>query len=594
MLVHRLLAGGRASGAYWAMPTQATANAMYARQADAIACLFDNVGDTLPSLTLGHGQSRLHAAYRRTVVRNPDDARETLEFDEPAERENAAAACAAFLADDRRASLLADVGVGTVDQALLGVLPSRFATLRLFALAEKVLVLDEVHAFDAYMSTELKQLLRFHAALGGSAVLLSATLSEPERRELENVWRTQTRFAPAAASTSDVSPYPMATIVNACSGDTAVFSPASASVARRITPVRLVHDEGEAVRHLLDTTEAGAAGVWIRNTVDECLRAADVIASAGRTPIVFHARFAQGDRQRIEHEVMARFGVESTPADRSGAILIATQVVEQSLDLDFDVMVSDLAPIDLLIQRAGRLWRHRRGMRTVASPELLVLCPSVAQEPNASWPDPLLRNTRYVYDSPGVMWRTALALRECAMIDSPHNIRALIERVYERDEVPEVLRRADLESQGKEYGAVAMADTHVLRLTDGYAAGTVWSDDLRARTRLGEDQVPVRLARVAGDRLVPWISDTTIPEWQRWSLSEVKLSAKRVAWDATCAPEWQSQVETVRAAWSRFEQRTPVVVLQKSDDARYSGTLVRSGKTITLEYDEKTGASFVK
>src|SRR5690606_36619145 len=96
--------------------------------------------------------------------------------------------CSAFLADDRRLSLLADVGSGTVDQAFLGVMPSKCNTVRLFGLSEKVLVIDEAHAFDAYMQEERFALLRFHGALGGSAIVLSATLTQKQRKAIVDAW----------------------------------------------------------------------------------------------------------------------------------------------------------------------------------------------------------------------------------------------------------------------------------------------------------------------------------------------------------------------------------------------------------------------
>lgn len=135
MLVHRLMAEGRASGAYWAMPTQATANAMYERQAKALDRLFVDDADPKPSLVLSHGQQRLHEQFRATVLDAPgrdspaDNPEARLRTSDP-ETMPGAAACAAFLADDRRAALLADIGAGTVDQALLGILPSKFNAVR--------------------------------------------------------------------------------------------------------------------------------------------------------------------------------------------------------------------------------------------------------------------------------------------------------------------------------------------------------------------------------------------------------------------------------------------------------------------------------
>src|SRR5690606_35701801 len=137
-----------------------------------------DAADPKPSLVLAHGQQRLHQAFQDTVLRGVSVLNVPSAGVAPAAGDDieSTVACAAFLADDRRAALLADVGAGTIDQALLGALPSRFNTVRLFGLGDKVLVVDEAHAYDPYMSTELQALLRFQAALGGCAVVLSATL----------------------------------------------------------------------------------------------------------------------------------------------------------------------------------------------------------------------------------------------------------------------------------------------------------------------------------------------------------------------------------------------------------------------------------
>ncbi len=603
MLVHRLMASGRASGAYWAMPTQATANAMYDRQRDAISALFAPNAGRWPSLTLGHGQAKLHDGYRDTVIRDPGESVDPEWADSRNGDDASAVACAAFLADDRRAALLADIGAGTVDQTLLGVLPSRFNAVRLFALAEKVLVLDEVHAFDAYMATEVAHLLRFHASLGGSAVLLSATLPEPRRRELERAWNRGGRDD-LSASEDDAndergeltSPYPLATLATV--GDEAVlrFTPDAAAWTVRSVQTRIVSTFDEALEYVVGAASQGAAVVWIRNTVDECLRAAATIETRGGAPLVFHARFAQGDRQRIEADVMRRFGRESTPEARLGSILIATQVVEQSLDLDFDAMVSDLAPIDLLIQRAGRLRRHSRSAaeRPEGIPhELLVLSPDGVREVTRDWLNDILPNTRYVYPNLGVLWRTLRALREAGTLDAPANLRALIRCVYECEDVPDVLQAAANAATGSEFADQAIADYTVLDLGKGYCAGRAWTDDLRAKTRLGEEQVAVRIARGQDGRLAPWFGDEGLVEWKRWLLSEVKLSAKRVCWDATPSGPWRDQIETLRAGWHRFEQKIPVLVLESDSDGWTGSLQSASGrKEVRIHYSAVRGIQY--
>jgi CRISPR-associated endonuclease/helicase Cas3 len=339
---------------------------MYTRQADAIDTLYVHGGVEKPSLVLAHGQQKLHHTFRSTVLREETQADDRPPGAVPARDGNddeldSSVACPAFLADDRRAALLADVGVGTVDQAILGVLPSRFNTMRLVGLCEKVLIVDEAHAYDAYMGVEIQELLRFHAAFGGSAVILSATLSAKQRRSIVEAWADGVagggRLVTFGGGLVPVSSeYPLATTVSAAGLHEEKIE--TASWSHRSVGVRLVHDIEHAIAHVLDAQARGGAVAWVRNTVDDCLDAAAQLSARGVDVLVFHARFAQGDRQDREAEVMRLFGRKARAEERRGRVLVATQVIEQSLDLDFDAMVSDLAPIDLLVQRAGRLWRH--------------------------------------------------------------------------------------------------------------------------------------------------------------------------------------------------------------------------------------------
>jgi len=132
-------------------------------------------------------------------------------------------------------------------------------------------------------------------------------------------------------------------------------------------------DLAEMLRQSL--ANGGCAAV-IRNTVglaqETYLRLRDALNHNGITVELFHARFPFGRRMDIETAVLRRFGKESGPVERDMRVLVATQVVEQSLDLDFDVMISDVAPVDLVLQRAGRLHRHARGLRPEGVTEPLV------------------------------------------------------------------------------------------------------------------------------------------------------------------------------------------------------------------------------
>lgn len=605
MLVHRLMVDGRAAGAYWAMPTQATANAMYERQADTVNALFDvTLGGARPSVALAHGQTRLHDGFRATVLRADDERLDAGTSREPGFP--ASAACAAFLADDRRAALLADVGAGTVDQALLGALPSRFNTVRLFGMADKVLVFDEAHAYDAYMGVEVQQLLRFQAALGGSAIVLSATLSREQRETFANAWREGLEDGKRrVALFADLPPlvqsmdYPLATIVSRNGVDEERVE--AAEWSRRRVPVRLVHEVGDALTHVVESARRGAAVAWIRNTVEDCLTAAAEVRAQGLKPIVFHARFAQGDRQARERQVLELFGKGGSADGRRGAVLIASQVVEQSLDLDFDVLVTDLAPVDLLIQRAGRLWRHRE-LRTDQRPrdvvcELVVLSPPPVVEPAKDWLTAVLPKTARVYRHAGVLWRTARALAEAGAIETPTGLRAMIEAVYAGDDpLPEALLGASQLAEGEELGNASAATHATLELTDGYHGDLKgWVDDVKPMTRVGDQQTTVRLARVLADgQLAPWATADG-PTWKAWALSEVRLRASRVPWGSTVDVRYAAAIEVARAQWGRFEQEVVALPLLENAAApgTWDGAIMRSdGRVTHVRYNVSDGLAY--
>lgn len=598
VLIHRLMVSGRAGGAYWGMPTQATANAMYERQAEGIERLFADGSE--PTLILAHGQSALHAPFQLTIRRTPD---RELAADLGSGELSASAACTAFLAEDRRASLLADVGAGTVDQALLAILPSKYNAVRLAGLAEKVLVLDEVHAFDAYMGVEAERLLTFQAALGGSAVVLSATLPSAVRRRLIAAWDEGLRLGrprrrprlgePDPVEAPLAGEYPLATLVSA--EGALEFAKDAAATSRRVTRIALVHSFEEAGAWVLAAAAASGAVAWIRNTVDDCLRAASWLRNQGAAPIVFHARFAQGDRQEREAEVLRRFGPALDSPGRAGSIVVATQVIEQSLDLDFDAMVTDLAPMDLVIQRAGRFRRHAGRSRPAGVPEeLVVYCPAVAGTPQKDWLAGDFTGTAQVYKDPLILWRTARLLAEHLELRVPEGLRELVENCYAEETaydtaLHEALRLRSDEALAARFGDASTAHDWVLPLTRGYTGEfQAWLSDTRVPTRLGDAQTTLRLARLEGGRVRPWV--THEQEWRGWALSEVKVRAWKVAPDAKPDPRFAKVIAAARGAWGEYEQDIPVLVLEPSGDNLWSGAVLdKRGKRVEVVYSREDG-----
>ncbi len=406
-LAHRIGALRGSDALYYALPTMATSNQMFAR-------LNDHLGERLRLSVrsrLVHGQ-----AYLLQDDADPHPYRDEEEKGEPA--------MVSWFAPLKRA-LLAPFGVGTVDQAELAVLNVRHVALRCAGLAGKVVILDEVHAYDVYMTTIISRLLTWLRAVGASVIVLSATLPISRRRALLEAWEGK------AVEPANEDAYPRLEAVSA--GDRHVASPPAYQKQRPITLRWLDVGRGASTAEdaaqakaawLLEQLTGGGCACWITNTVaqaQDLLSALRQQAPDSLPLTLLHSRFPVAQREGLEGEIKTRYGPKS-PERRSG-IVVGTQVLEQSLDLDFDLMVSDLAPIDLLLQRAGRLHRHERPARPIAEPTLWVYAPTL---PDGSAD---LGVDAVIY-SEYVLRRTLRALAGREVLRLPDDYRPLIEAVY--------------------------------------------------------------------------------------------------------------------------------------------------------------------
>lgn len=432
------------------------------------------------------------------------------------------------------------------------------------------------------MQEELRGLLRFQAALGGSAIVLSATLPQAQRRALVDA------FVEGRGGDLVSAAYPLATVAGGAAAAEYPIAARPATVRR--VGVRRLPDRA-SVFDAIAAAPAEAAIAWVRNTVDDAIEAAEALRQQGRDVTLFHARFAMVDRLAVEREVLARFGKKAR--DKRRGIVVATQVIEQSLDLDFDMMVSDLAPIDLLIQRAGRLWRHARGERPVAGPDLLVLSPDPVVAPRADWLRALLPGTEAVYRDPALLWRSARTLFAAGAIVTPADIRALIEPVYAKEaDVPAALQGSSDRAAGQDAAAAGIGRTNVLKPGDGYCRrNDGWEDDVRTPTRLSAGQVTVRLARVENGRVVPWAAAD--PLARAWALSEVSVRANRLG-TPVLDPALAILVEHAKADWPRHLREMPVLVLSPvADDWWEAGVRRADGLVGRVRYRRDHGVSFI-
>lgn len=582
LLAARLMAANRSSGIYTALPTMATANGLFDRLERCYEKLF--LKTDKPSLALVHSRSDLREAFRDITLK---EAEVTESYGNEA---SASANCSAWLQDDNRKAFLAEVGVGTVDQALLSILPTRFQALRMFGLARKVLILDEVHAYDAFVGQEIEGLIRWQTSQGGSIILLSATLPLSVRERL-------VRAFAGGLGTTLTSPqeraYPLVTVA---SPDGCWTVPLSANSARaRQLPVRFLPDPETALGVIEEAAKQGKAVAYIRNTVDDVLDAHGALLTRGVAASVFHARMALQDRFQREGEVVGRFGKKSNTEDRRGQVLVASQVIEQSLDLDFDVMVSDLAPMDLLIQRAGRLWRHMRDRQ--GEPELLVVGPEPSADVKRDWYSAVFPRAQWVYSDHGLLWLTADILLRTGKIASPHGVRELIEAVYNDeayDQIPTALQDSSNQKAGKDSSHRALAHRQLLAPHMGYVSYGPWESDERAETRLSEHpRTVLRLGIVRDGQIVPYARIGNQGLHHAWTLSEVQVSARRAAEEAI-PPEYAAMAAQAKAAWGRFDDaKLLVLMFPDANGGCLTGTVRdRQGRDQVIQYSAARGLEF--
>lgn len=416
---------GFAHGMYVAMPTQATGNAMFKRVLDDYLKQRGHRGKL--NLQLVHGDALLAQMEQVEEGEVPEFSPRCIGDDGDVEAQSW------FTAKKR--PLLAPFGVGTIDQSLLSVLQTKHWFVRLFGLAGKVVIFDEVHAYDAYMSTILERLLHWLAEVDCTVILLSATLPDAKRRTLVKAY--------SGRDDVEYKRYPRVTLARPrhYPNAQAESSPVSHDIQMEephTVDVRFFSTDLHTLDGILDQQlEHGGCAAVICNTVNRSIEVYKHLRETlkGTECLLFHARTLRMWRREREEEVLLKFGkgekrsdgTYANPNRPARAVLVATQVIEQSLDLDFDLMVSEIAPVDLLLQRSGRLHRHKRDRPAgLGAPQFIVLCVAEASGPP---PESFGKSIESVYDR-CILLRTWLALRARDEVEVPTEIEELVEAVY--------------------------------------------------------------------------------------------------------------------------------------------------------------------
>lgn len=483
-------------GIYFALPTMATSDQMFGRVAEFLRCRFNGSGEFV-NLMLQHGHASLLDEFADSVNRFRD-VQENLKnlFPDDESRLDIANIAAAEWFTYRKRGLLAPFGVGTIDQILFAALQTKHVFVRLFGLAHRTIIIDEVHAYDAYMTTLLERLLEWLAALGSPVIILSATLPKDRRSALIKAYLKgcgKIGRNDILTPTGDADEYPRISYALANNSEKSFTVRQIETSPENTRTLRIAwKDDGSFVENLKENLADGGSAAIICNTVGRAQEIFDLLkaddffagsASDGRPKLdLLHARFRFIDRQEREKRALLRFGKAGSkvPFTENGkkaehevvrpdtAVLVSTQIIEQSLDLDFDLMVSELAPVDLLLQRSGRLQRHDRESENVPqdlkrppafrdaatggkSPTLWILDPpldengelKIISEGNQKG-TPDFGSSGLIYDK-HILLRTWLLLRDRDAINVPDDVENLIETVYGQGELPSNISDTEIE-----------------------------------------------------------------------------------------------------------------------------------------------------
>ncbi|MFI0350951.1 CRISPR-associated helicase Cas3' [Actinomadura sp. 9N407] len=520
-----------AGGVFVALPTMATSNAMFSRVLSWLDCLPDERPDAgARSVQLAHSKAALNEDFRALTWADHHSVR-GVQPDEEASEGAAAELVAHQWLRGRKKGMLASFGVGTIDQVLFMGLKSRHLALRHLALAGKVVVIDEVHAYDAYMSSYLDLVLSWLGVYGVPVVVLSATLPAGRRRELVEAYTA----VEGAEAVETATGYPLITVAGR-DGTRAVHEVA-ASGRRTDVQVEPLDDDLEVLAdRLVHELTGGGCVLVVRNTVARVLETAAVLRGRlGQDNVtVAHARFLDLDRMRKDSDLVNDFGPPGDGRARPGGphVVVASQVAEQSLDIDFDLLVSDLCPVDLLLQRMGRLHRHQRGPGQSDRPERLrqARCLVVGADWSTAPPE-AVKGSQRVYGphallrSAAVLWPYLTGTAPTGRtVRLPEDISPLVQRAYGtapagpeswRQEMDAAhdrhlvhIAKQRTKAEGFQLAAAGRDGTALIGWID---AGAGEADDTpagRAQVRDGVESLEVLVVQRLADgtvRTVPWL-----------------------------------------------------------------------------------------
>jgi len=516
---YRLFAAGKVDALYFALPTRVAARELYKRICDYLKIAFPDEAIRPSALLAVPGYAQIDNMPVGKML--PEDSVRWHDSSEQTWQERT------WAAEHPKRFLAATVAVGTIDQALLSALQTRHAHLRSVCLDRSLLVVDEVHASDPYMRRLLTGLLAHHLGLGGYALLLSATLGARLRVELLNAAGPKALIPDfKAASTT---PYPAITDFSGVLRPvTSFMSDIPKTVRFEIIPNLMQPDLllPEIARALF----AGAKVLVVLNTVDRVIRLQRVVEAFSEIDpdrlfrcngviCPHHGRFFPADRELLDEAVTYRLGKGSPSGP---LLLIGTQTLEQSLDIDADLLITDLCPADVLLQRVGRLHRHKRTRpRGLENPRCIVIVPEQGDlealldgqgNPSGAAKRAGLGS---VYEDMRSLELTRRMLIEKPLVTIPQDNRSLVEGATHPEQL-ETLKGKCWQAHGQRVDGATLAQeisAHYAAAVYDHAFGEFVFNEMNAmaRTRLGLDTLRVPLNEAVEGPFGRLLTEALIP-----------------------------------------------------------------------------------
>lgn len=452
-----------------------------------------------------------------------------------------------WAAENPKRFLVGCIVIGTIDQVLLSSLMVGHAHLRASALLRHLLVVDEVHASDAYMERILRDVLARHLGAGGHALLLSATLGSEARARL---LRPGERVAGPRLEEAVATPYPLLTH-RPTSVELIPVRADGTSRSVRVLPEPWLESVALVAERALSAAVDGAKALVIRNTVADCIATQEhlerLAALQGRSDLLFsccgvsaphHARFARPDREALDTALEGRFG-KARP--EGGCVVVATQTVQQSLDLDADLLISDLCPADVLLQRVGRLHRHTRERPgAYRTPTAIVVVPAnrdLATLIGERGAARMYHGFGGVYPDLRIIEATWRLIEEHPEWRIPEMNRLLVERSLHSTVLDALVqagapqwRDHAVQMTGAAFGRERQAQLNLVDWTTPYAESSFPdAADQRIPTRLGQGDRLVQFAPPVPGPFGNPFTELVLPAWLVSGVAEELATAKGVS-----------------------------------------------------------------